>query len=148
MQVNKMNPILLQIATTDSLGVSSTENITILQSSIWFLLAIIELLVILFLIYRLKRVNNNLAFNDVAKKDIKKSQKTDIDMDNLMNSINGSRELYKELSKKCHPDRFANTDKQDLAEKIFQEISKNKRDFGKLSALKLRAEKELNINFK
>jgi len=142
-----MKTILLQIA-TDSLGVSSTGNTAILHSSIWIWLTIIEFLIILYLIFRLKRVNKNLAFKDVAKKDIKNSQKMDIDMDNLMNSINSSRDLYKELSKKCHPDRFVNSDKQDLAEKIFQEISRNKRDFEKLNKLKLRAEKELNINFK
>jgi len=84
----------------------------------------------------------------VTKTDIKKSKKTDIDMDNLMNSINGSRDLYKTLNKKCHPDRFVNSDKQELVVKIFQEISRNKRDFEKLNKLKLRAEKELNINFK
>lgn len=139
-----MEPFFLQIA-TDSLGISSTGNTTFLHISIWIWLAIIEFLIILFLIFRSKRVNNNLAFNDVAKKDIKKTQKTDIDMDNLMSSINSSRNLYKELSKKCHPDRFVNTDKQDLAEKIFQEISRNKRDFKKLNKLKSRAEKELNI---
>lgn len=141
-----MKIILLQIA-TDSLSISSTGNTINFQSSIWIWFAIIELLIILFLIFKLKRVNNNLAFNEVTKKDIKKSQKMDIDMDNLMNSINGSRDLYKTLSKKCHPDRFVNTAKQDLAEKIFQEISRNKRDFEKLNKLKLRAEKELNINF-
>lgn len=142
-----MKTILIQIA-TDSLGISSTGNSITFQSSIWIWLALIEFLIILFLIFKLKRVNNNLAFNDVTKKDIKKSQKTDIDMDNLMNSINGSRDLYKTLSKKCHPDRFVNTEQQGLAEKIFQEISKNKRDFGKLNELKSKAEKELNINFK
>lgn len=134
--------------TTDGLGVYSTENTTIMHSSIWIWLAIIEFFIILYLIFRSKASIKNYTFNDVAKKNIKKSQKADIDMDKLMNSINHARDLYKELSKKCHPDRYVNTDKQDMAEEIFQEISRNKRDFEKLSKLKLRAEKELNINFK
>lgn len=141
-----MKTILLQI-TKDSLDILSTGNAINFQSSIWIWIAIIEFLIILFLIFKLNKVNNNLAFNDLTKKDIKKSQKSRIDMDNLMNSINSSRDLYKTLSKKCHPDRFVNTAKQDLAENIFQEISRNKRDFEKLNKIKLRAEKELNINF-
>ena len=68
-------------------------------------------------------------------------------MNNLMDSIHNSRNLYKELSKKCHPDRFINDPKQKIAEEIFQEISENERNFEKLSLLKLRAINELNINF-
>jgi curved DNA-binding protein CbpA len=69
-------------------------------------------------------------------------------MNSLMDSINGSKDLYKELSRVCHPDRFTNSDKQKNAEEIFQEISKNKRDFNKLSELKKRVIAELNINLK
>ena len=40
-------------------------------------------------------------------------------MNNLMDSMHKSRNLYKELSKKCHPDRFINNPKQKIAEEIF-----------------------------
>lgn len=68
-------------------------------------------------------------------------------MGNLMNSINNSSELYKELSRKCHPDRFVNSPDQKLAEEIFQEIARHKRNHEKLIALKERAIAELNIKF-
>ena len=68
-------------------------------------------------------------------------------MNNLMDSIHNSRNLYKELSKKCHPDRFINDPKQKIAEEIFQEISENERNFEKLSLLKQRAINELNLTF-
>ncbi len=141
-----MEIILLQIA-TDSLDMLSIVNSTSFQTSIWFWLASIEFLIILFLILKLKRTNTNLEFSDVTKENIKKSQKTEIDMDNLMNSINASRDLYKELSSKCHPDRFINTDKQDLADKIFQEISANKRNYQKLIELRHKAIEKLNITY-
>jgi curved DNA-binding protein CbpA len=67
------------------------------------------------------------------------------DMKNLVNSIAKSRELYKELSRQCHPDRFVNTDLQPTAEDIFQEISRNKRNYKILLALKERAIEKLNI---
>lgn len=115
--------------------------------SVTFWIALIELIVIFFLLYKLKskkKINN---LTDLETKNIKDSKNNSIDMDNLMNSIHNSRTLYKELIKKCHPDRFINNSKQKNAEEIFQEITKNERNYEKLSSLKLRAENELNIRF-
>ena len=68
-------------------------------------------------------------------------------MDNLMSSIHKAKPLYKELTKNCHPDKFVNDARQKIAEEIFQEISNSERDFEKLTMLKIRAVKELNITF-
>lgn len=76
-------------------------------------------------------------------KDLRKAKSNDIDMANVMNSINGSRELYKELSRKYHPDRFLDPEKNKLASEIMKDITDNKRDFNKLQELKQRAENEL-----
>jgi hypothetical protein len=99
------------------------------------------------LIIFLKKKNSDLAFSDLPKDTMKNAKTKKIDMDNLMNSINGSRDLYKELSKVCHPDNFVNTDMQTIAEEIFKDISKDKRNYEKLLAIKERAKNELNINF-
>ncbi len=112
---------------------------------IWIVIAIIEFLVILFLL--LKKKKTNLDYSDVNQSEIKKMKNQDIDMDNLMNSINHSKELYKELSKKCHPDRFVNTPLQEVADKLFQEITANQRNHKRLTELKEQAKTELNINF-
>lgn len=116
-------------------------------NSIWFWITIVELVLILILVYKIKSKKNIPELSDLESKIIMNSKKNNIDMDNLMNSIHNSRGLYKELSKKCHPDRFINDPKQKNAEEIFQEITKNERNFEKLNTLKLRAENELNINF-
>ena len=116
-------------------------------NSIWFWITIVELLLILILVYKIKSKKNIPELSDLESKIIMNSKKNNIDMDNLMNSIHNSRDLYKELSRKCHPDRFINDPKQKNAEEIFQEITKNERNFEKLNKLKLRAENELNINF-
>lgn len=115
--------------------------------SLLFWTALIELIVIIFLLYKLKSKKEINELTNLETKNIKDSKKNTIDMDNLMNSIHNSRTLYKELSKKCHPDRFINDSKQKNAEEIFQEITKNERNYEKLSSLKLRAKNELNINF-
>ena len=116
-------------------------------NSIWFWIAVVELILIIFLIYKLKTKKNKSELSDLETKEIEDSKDNSIDMDNLMKSIHNSRSLYKELSKKCHPDRFINNPLQKNAEEIFQEITKNERNFEKLSKLKERAINELNINF-
>lgn len=137
--------ILLQIK-ADSSSVTNTVSSTS-GINIWFWLCLIELIIILVLLFKVKRANSNLTFADLNKDNLKKSKEASIDFGNVMNSINGAGELYKELSRKCHPDRFIDSPLQKHAEEIFQEISKNKRDFEKLSALKERAISELKITF-
>lgn len=51
-------------------------------------------------------------------------------MDSLMDNIHNSKPLYKELSRKCHPERFVNDDRQNLA----QEISKKLQNMKKISS--------------
>lgn len=116
--------------------------------SIWFWIAIVEFITIAFLILKLRKRNESLKFGDLSKDKIKNAKKGDVDMNNLMNSINGSKVLYKELSRSCHPDRFINSDKQKISQEIFQEITKNRRNFKKLEELKEKAKLELNLKFK
>ena len=136
---------LLQIK-ADSSSVTNTVSTT-LGLNVWFWLALFELIIILVLLFKVKRANSNLKFADLNKNNLKKSKEASIDFGNVMNSINGAGALYKELSRKCHPDRFIDSPLQKHAEENFQEISKNKRDFEKLSALKERAISELKITF-
>lgn len=142
-----MKHILLQVK-QDSVFTETITNIDSITFSKWFWIALIELVIITFLIFKLNKKGGDLKFGDLSKDKKRTAKKADVDMDNLMNSINGSKDLYKQLSRDCHPDRFINSDKQKIAEVIFQDISKNKRDFKKLTELKERAKIELNINFK
>ena len=142
-----MKNILLQTQknTVTTEIISSTDTTT---SPIYFWIALGELIIITFLLLNSKKKQKDLKFGDLSKHKLRNAKKSDIDLNNLMNSINGAKDLYKELSRTCHPDRFINSDKQKIAEDIFQNISKNRRDFKKLIELKQRAKIELNINFK
>lgn len=76
------------------------------------------------------------------KNEVKKEGK--IDFYNTVNSAFNSDELYNELIRKYHPDRFVNDDsKVNIANKIFQEITKNKLNIQKLEELKKEAEQKL-----
>jgi len=139
-----MKYIMYQVQ-NDAILKETLNNSDSIFTSIWFWISIIELIIIVYLIIKFSKKKENLAFSDISKEKLKEAQKTNIDMENLMNSINGSKELYKELSRLCHPDKFVNTDKQVIADKIFQEISKNKRNYNKLIELKQTAINDLNI---
>lgn len=115
---------------------------------IWFWIALVEFIVMAFLIIKIKKTKKEKPSANLSKNKIRDAKNADVDMNNLLNSINNSRQLYKELSRACHPDRFINSDKQDIAQEIFQEISKNKRDFKILSKLKEQAINDLNIKIK
>jgi sensor domain CHASE-containing protein len=117
--------------------------------SIWFWLAVTEFVIIIILVFRHRRKNEESThLSEVSKERLREIRRKTVDMDSLMKSINGSRDLYKELSRSCHPDRFVNTDQHEIAEALFQDVSKYKRDYTRLLALKERASIELNINFK
>jgi hypothetical protein len=122
--------------------VSENSDVSI---SFWFWIALLEFLIIALLIYRLRKRSRNLDFSDLPEGKLKSAKSANIDMGNLMNSINGSKDIYKELSRLCHPDRFINTDKHNNALLIFQEVSKNKRNYKELSNLRERAITELEI---
>lgn len=114
----------------------------------WMVIAVVELLVIVALLFqqgKAKRKETWKNNNEYLDFDNAKSQ--NVDMSNLMNSISSSRDTYKALIKKCHPDRFQDEVIKAKAEELSQEISANKRNYAKLMELKEVAIKELNVKF-
>lgn len=62
---------------------------------------------------------------------------------NIANSISKSRELYKELIVKVHPDRFQD-DRIVIATELTSKITKAKRNYEELTLLKSEVEKFIN----
>jgi hypothetical protein len=62
---------------------------------------------------------------------------------NIANSISKSRELYKELIVKVHPDRFQD-ERRILATELSAKITKAKRNYDELSLLKIEVATFLN----
>lgn len=122
-------------------GVSSQDTI-----SYWFWIALIELIIIVLILIVKKRGDGNPQNNrEQLKKD---AQNGTIDFGNIINSSFNSRQLYDELKIKCHPDLFVDdNDKNEFANYLFQEISKNKTDYKRLVELKQKATEILKIKF-
>jgi hypothetical protein len=114
---------------------------TLIQNK-WLILSTIEFLIILFLFYRLKR-NNDKSF---IAREIKKSKGKQIDMNELMKDINLSKDLYKQLSRACHPDRFAGTELEITANELFQEVQQSENNYAALCDLKKQIEEKLNLS--
>ena len=139
-----MNDTLIQdsLKAAEIIVAKTTENND--SSNLWMWVAIVEFLIIIGLILanRFKRKPN-------AKQKFKdESLVQEVDFNNIINSSFHSNELYDILKVKCHPDRFPTDPKlNEIAEKLFQEITKSKTNVKRLQELKIEAEQKLNINF-
>jgi hypothetical protein len=108
----------------------------------WQALTIIEFLVILWFITRwLISKKKQLP----ERQEILKSKESIVDMEDLMKDIYLSEALFRELSRKCHPDRFAGSDLENRANELFKLIQTNKSNYRELEVLKESAIIELNI---
>tara|TARA_Y100000589_G_C26934265_1_gene539644 strand:- start:46 stop:465 length:420 start_codon:yes stop_codon:yes gene_type:complete len=111
------------------------------QNDFWFWFAIVELIIILLLLFFKSKKSNKSNKEELGE--ILESKNADIDMSVLMNNINSSKELYKKLSKKYHPDRYIDEQEKEIAEKLFQQITSNKRNFAVLQQLEKEALEKL-----
>ena len=69
----------------------------------------------------------------------------EIDFSNVVSSSLLAKNLYDELKKICHPDRFLNEQDINKANELFQLVTQNKGDYNKLLSLKERIYNELPI---
>lgn len=139
-----MRYTLLQILSDSTRTVMTDKNSASLKANYWFWIAVIELAIILLLVIK-KRKKRRIIFDNSTENTLNISKSSNVDMDDLMNNINKSKDLYKKLSTKCHPDRFIDEELNKKADSIFQEITKNQRNYNQLLAIKELAQKELKI---
>lgn len=126
----------------DSILHDSISNVNSFGSgnNIWLWIAIIEFVIIVFFVFPKRKKD------DKATLFRKEALEKEVDFDNIMNSSFNATALYNELKVKCHPDRFvSDSEKNEIANSIFQEIVKNKTNYKKLLELKEEAKIKLNI---
>ena len=70
----------------------------------------------------------------------------EIDFGNVVSSSLLAKNLYDELKKICHPDKFLNEQDINKANELFQLVTQNKGDYNKLISIKERIYRELPIN--
>ena len=123
-------------------GAVTTGNFQ--ESDVWFYIAMVEFVIIFFLLlFAFRRGTTR-----VEKQKLRESIKSDVDFQNIINSSFDATEIYNELKVKCHPDRFiGDVEKNATANRIFQEVTKNKMNYKRLQELKKEAEESVGINF-
>lgn len=72
----------------------------------------------------------------------------EIDFGNVVSSSLLAKNLYDELKKICHPDKFLNEQDINKANELFQLVTQNKGDYNKLLSIKEQIYRELPINNK
>lgn len=123
---------MIKLLQQDSLA---TTVLPILQAksevNLWLWVAIIEaaIIVALLLVIAYKKS----TFHKL-KAEILSEQP---DFNNLFDSVFNAERLYKELSRICHPDRFApDKQKMEIANELFQRVAKNRNNIKMLQELK------------
>jgi hypothetical protein len=107
----------------------------------WLWFAVIELIIIIFLLLLKKRTDGRCSTQRQIKEEILSEK---VDFGNIINSSFNAQALYDSLKVRCHPDKFAtNPAKYRAATRIFQEITKNKRNYRRLTELREEIEREL-----
>ena len=107
----------------------------------WMIIALLEFVIILFFLFRKSATKTSSQMKISVFEEAKISE---IDMDNVMMSMHQAKSLYKELSKKYHPDKFVDPALKENAERLFMEMTQHKRNFKKLQELDEEAERILN----
>ena len=114
--------------------------------NMWILVAVVEFVVIVVLLARMRGGSHSLDEKMATKKRV--MAEGDIDMGNIVNSAFNAQKLCKELLVKCHPDRFPDDEAmREVADDLSKRITKNKHDLKALQSLKEEAMEKLNINF-
>ncbi len=123
--------------------VQTTSNQSVETINYWIWIAIIEFVIIIFLI-----IKNKSKIKGSRAQQIADAKSSKIDFGNIINSSFNAQAIYDELKKQYHPDKFTDPQKNAIATTLFQEITKNKHNQKKLLELKERAENELGIQIK
>lgn len=110
--------------------------------NIWLIVAIVEFAVIVYLL--LTRLNISNSKKAQIKNEV--MQEGSIDFSNVLNNAFNSKEIYDDLKKKCHPDRFVDdAEREAIANELFQRITQNQHNIDNLRKLREEAVQKLGI---
>ena len=110
--------------------------------NIWLIVTIVEFAVIVYLLLTKLNISNS------KKAQIKNEvmQEGSIDFRNVLNNAFNSKEIYDDLKKKCHPDRFVDdAEREAIANELFQRITQNQHNIDNLRKLREEAVQKLGI---
>lgn len=121
---------------------ASVLNTSYAGISIWMIVAFIEAALIIFLLIYKGRQNGEKR-NSIKNKVMAEGE---IDFANVLNSSFHSEELYNQLIRLCHPDRYApDEEKMAIANDISTRVTESRHSVKALESLRSEAIEKLNI---
>lgn len=111
-------------------------------NNFWFYISMGEFICILLLLKSHKR---DLTKNDELNIKLKDYKNSTVNMGDIMDDLNKSKELYKKIAKAIHPDRFTDELQKEKADLLFQETTKDKNNYKSLLLITKKIKNELSI---
>jgi len=127
------------IQSTDTLALQKNvlSHIKDTTSPLWEWVAIVEFVIIVFLVFRLLK-----AKTKQMPKELREMKNTQINTDDVVSDIFQSKNLYDKLIRICHPDRFPDETMKEAMTILSMEITKNKNSYSRLLSIKEETEKK------
>ena len=113
-------------------------------NNIWFYISIGEFVVIASLLIVILKNKKRKHGKKINKKDLLNSSE-DVDFGGVIQSSFHAKGLYDTLIRKCHPDRYIDEKRRQIASELSSQIVENKHNYKKLCELKEIAVVKLNI---
>lgn len=122
-------------------GPAVQETVEVAGINWWILIAAVEFLLIIVLLSLRKDKNSG------RKRYKEEALKGTVDFKNIVDSSFNAANLYGEMIRKCHPDRFIGDERKvEVANRLSAEISDNKNNIKRLEELRIEAREKLEVD--
>jgi hypothetical protein len=116
----------------------------------WLVVSIVELLVIIILVIIILKKKKVKSEDFIVSDDIKQYKNSNVDLNNMFDSMFNASKLHTTLKKKIHPDRFPkdnDPEKNALANELTAKLNEAQNNIAKMKEIQRIAVEKLGINF-
>jgi hypothetical protein len=116
----------------------------------WLVVSIVELLVIIILVIIILKKKKVKSEDFIVSDDIKQYKNSNVDLNNMFDSMFNASRLHTILKKKIHPDRFPkdnDPEKNALANELTAKLNEAQNNIAKMKEIQTIAKEKLGINF-
>lgn len=114
----------------------------------WLVVSIVELLVIIILVIIVLKKKKVKSEDFIVSDDIKHYKDSNVDLNNMFDSMFNASKLHTTLKKKIHPDRFPNDpEKITLANELTAKLNEAQNNIAKMKEIQTIAIEKLGIKF-
>jgi len=114
----------------------------------WLVVSIVELLIIIILVIIVLKKKKVKSEDFIVSDDIKQYKDSNVDLNNMFDSMFNASKLHSTLKKKIHPDRFPNDpEKITLANELTAKLNEAQNNIAKMKEIQTIATEKLGIKF-